>query len=501
MKGSFGLRGAVCAAALFAGGAAQADVTAADVWADWKDQLSAYGDDNVTIGAEETSSGVVTVRDLVIQVVDVEATITTTVDTITFNEQSDGTVRITMDDSVPLVIENTADGVVINVNLNQNNLEMIVSGEPDAMNYAVTADAYSIALQDVVDGDMTLTGEASLTANNVDFAYTTTVGDLRTLTYEGTVESTDFIIDFQIPGGNGEYITAGGQYGKMDMQADMTLPLDADFENPDNLFVDGFGFDGGYTIDGLEFVMDVNAEGDQIAGSGIMGAAALDVRLDSTVLAYDAKTTDIDFSFTSSGFPLPIEVSLGEYGIGLLMPAAQSEEAADFGLSFDLVDLAISDSIWGLFDPGQVLPRDPATFQLALAGKARVLADLFDPAQQAALASTDAPFEPQEITLETLNLSVAGASVTGDGMFTFDNTDTTTFAPLPRPEGEATIQINGLNQLLDNVVSMGLVPADQVMGPRMMMGMFARSTGDDQMETSIEILPDGQVNVNGNRVR
>jgi hypothetical protein len=48
---------------------------------------------------------------------------------------------------------------------------------------------------------------------------------------------------------------------------------------------------------------------------------------------------------------------------------------------------------------------------------------------------------------------------------------------------------------------MGLVPEQDVMGARMMVGMFARSTGDHQMETSVEVLPNGQVNVNGNRVR
>ena len=96
---------------------------------------------------------------------------------------------------------------------------------------------------------------------------------------------------------------------------------------------------------------------------------------------------------------------------------------------------------------------------------------------------------------------MAGAQINGGGAFTFDNSDTQTFAPLPRPEGSALVEIIGLNGLLDNLVAMGLVPQDQVMGPRMMMGMFARATGDDQMEIEVEVTPNGQVNVNGNRVR
>ena len=96
---------------------------------------------------------------------------------------------------------------------------------------------------------------------------------------------------------------------------------------------------------------------------------------------------------------------------------------------------------------------------------------------------------------------MAGAVITGEGSFTFDNEDLQSFAPMPRPEGDAAIQINGLNALLDNLVTMGIVPAEDVMGPRMMMGMFARSTGDDQMEIAIEVNKAGEVLVNGNRVR
>jgi hypothetical protein len=95
----------------------------------------------------------------------------------------------------------------------------------------------------------------------------------------------------------------------------------------------------------------------------------------------------------------------------------------------------------------------------------------------------------------------AGALFTGTGAFTFDNDDTQTFAPLPRPEGDASFEITGLNKLLDNLVTMGLVPEQDVMGPRMMMGMFGRATGDDQMAIDVVVAPDGQVNINGNRVR
>ena len=500
MTYKIGMRGAVCVAALMAGGVAHADVTAEQVWSDWKSQMSLYGEDSVSIGAEETSSGTVTVRDVTMSFSDPEVTVETALGDISFNEQSDGTVRVTMDESYPITITGE-DGVVINVMVTQSNLEMIVSGDPDAMNYALTADQYKIALVDVVDADITFTGDVELAANDVEASYVTTVGDMRETSYEGSIALLDLLVDFKIPGGGGDYVTAAAKYNGMTMAGDMTVPPEADFENPDSLIMDGFAVAGGYVVQSADFVVDINAEGDQFAASGSTGLTTFTGEMNNDNLAYDASVSDLSLNAQTSEFPLPIEISMTEYGLGFAMPTGVTGESANFGINFDLVDLSISDGIWDLFDPGNVLPRDPATLQIGLAGKAKALFDLFDPAQAAQMDNVEMPYELESLTLETLNIDAIGAKVTGDGDFTFDNSDMQTFAPMPAPEGEATIKISGLNALLDNLVSAGLVPADQVMGPRMMMGMFMQNTGDDQMETTVEVTANGEVKVNGNRVR
>lgn len=494
------MRSAVCLAALMAGNTAQAEVTAAQVWEDWKSQFAQYGDDNVEIGAEETSGGTVTVRDLAIRFADEEITAETVMSAIVFTEQGDGTVRVTMDDSYPVTVTGE-DGVVITIDVSQQNLEMVVSGDPEAMDYDITASQYKIALRDVVDGDVTFTGDAEVSANGVDLSYKTTLGDMRDITYSGTISSVDILVDIQVPGGDGEYVTAGGKMTGMQTQAAASIPLDANFEDPDSMINDGFAFAGGYTIDKADYVFDINAEGDQASGSISTGPSTLTAEMNNQTVGYDTKTVDIALSILSSQFPLPIDISVAEYGVGFLMPTGTSEQASDFAMSFDIIDLAISDTIWDLFDAGNVLPRDPATLQIALDGEARSLYDMFDPDQQEALSESEMPYELSSVTLETLNIDAAGAAVTGSGAFTFDNSDMQSFAPLPRPEGEARVEITGFNGLLDSLVAMGLVPEQDVMGARMMVGMFARATGDDRMETSVEINGQGEVRVNGNRVR
>lgn len=494
------MRSAVCLAALIAGSAAHADITAAQVWEDWKEQLELYGEDSLTIGAEETSSGVVNIRDLTLSDSEDGVTFMMEVGDISFNEQSDGTVRVTMEQDIPITITGD-DGVVFSILMTQNNLEMVVAGDPDAMDYAVTADSYVIAFQDLVDGDVTYTGDASMTASDVNIKYETRKSDVRSVSSTGTIGTIDVLVDFQIPGSEGEYVTAAAKINGLQAQSETVLPLDANFDDPDSLISDGMSVAGGYVIDSADYVFDINAEGDQAAGSISTGMVTLTGELNNETVGYESKTVDIAVNIQSSDFPLPIEVSLAQYGIGLRMPVGVTEAPADFALKFDMVDLAISDMLWNIFDAGNVLPRDPATFQIAIAGKAKAMFDMFDPAQQDAMTNAEVPFELESVTLDTLRISAAGALVTGGGSFVFDNTDTQTFAPLPRPEGDAVVAITGLNKLLDNLVAMGLVPAEDVMGPRMMMGMFARSTGDDQMEIGVEVNAAGEVKVNGNRVR
>ena len=52
----------VCLAALFTAPAAFADVTAQEVWDNWKSQMSMYGTDMITFGAETMSGNTLTIE-------------------------------------------------------------------------------------------------------------------------------------------------------------------------------------------------------------------------------------------------------------------------------------------------------------------------------------------------------------------------------------------------------------------------------------------------------
>ena len=499
------LRSAVCVAALFIGGTAHADVTAEQVWDNWQEQMSLYGENGISVGGETVDGDTLTVSDIVIAMDDGLTAVEMNMGDLVFTEQGDGTVAVTMAESYPMVITGE-DGVVVTINVMTEGQEMIVSGEADALNYDVTADSYTISLQDIVDGDLTYTGDAQLTMNDMAGTYTSkdTGDDLMDLVYDISVGSVDILVDFEIPGGAGEYVTASGKIENIAMDADFTVPTDLDFaelDSPDAEFPTGLALSGSYTVESAAYVFDINADGDQAAGSASSGDTALEFVFNNKEVGYSVGSNDLSINITAAAMPFPVEIGLEEYGVGFQAPLGTTDDFTDFGMNVDLVGLSINDTIWDLVDGGQVLPRTPATVQLAIAGKAKALVDFLDPSQADALAGMDMPYELESMTLETLNVDAVGTTITGAGDFTFDNSDLETFDGLPRPEGEASIQVNGLNQLLDNLVAMGLVPEDQIMGGRMMMGMFARSTGDDQLETTLEVNDEGHVLVNGQRMR
>jgi hypothetical protein len=279
------------------------------------------------------------------------------------------------------------------------------------------------------------------------------------------------------------------------------LPADVTLEDLPAALRAGLRAAGTVNYAGSETSFDGSMEGTQSAGSGSSQGGAFEFAFSPEGIVYGGRSQQSQMSFRSSDIPLP-ELSLvfEESDFRLALPVTASDEPRDFALRTALRGLTVSDSIWALFDPMGVLPRDPATLALDLAGKARWFVDILDP--EAAAATTEAPGELNELTLAGLELRLAGAELTGSGAFTFDNADTTTFEGMPRPEGAVDLTLVGGNALLDKLVSMGLVPEDQAMGARMMLGLFARpGDGEDTLVSKIEINREGQVLANGQRLR
>jgi Uncharacterized protein conserved in bacteria (DUF2125) len=410
-------------------------------------------------------------------------------------------VSVTMSEDYPMTISNTTDGVATEVSalLHQTGMVMTVSGTPDEMTYDVEVAKYAITLNSVTSGGTAVPAEIAITLNNMAGSFVTSTSDLHNVDYEVGAESADVSVVVNDPE-TGTAVNFSGKMNDLASTVNMAIPLDT--TNPDEMFNAGMAMSGGYTFGASSFLFSANdpASGDT-SGTATAISGSTDFSFDKSALGYDTTTQGLNVELTSAQMPFPVKLAMSELGLGILFPLAKSDAPSDWATYLNLSDLSVNDEIWAMLDAGNVLPHDPATVVLDLTGTATMLFDVLDPAQQEAMNAGTAPGELNSVAVNDLTVKIAGAEVTGTGAFTFDNTDTTTIPGMPRPQGTLDLNINGVNGLLDKLVSMGLIPEDQAMMPRMMMGMFATVVGDDQLTSKIEIDANGGIFANGQQIQ
>ena len=497
MSHTLSRRLATSAAALLLASPLAADVTPQDVWADWQQLLSAYGDDASWSGVEETG-GMLTIRDLVYTGEEDGVSLVVETGDIVMTDLGDGTVRLTTEEVMPIRIAG-AEGSDATIEFRLAGQDLVVSGDPGALRYDITAERYEIELIEARVEGKPMEAEASFVVNAVMGSYLSSREDGRRVA-DQTLEARDaeLFVDVKIPDAPGDYFNMTGQLRGLTFAGVMSYPEDMDMSDGEVFFSGGIDLTGGYALEQAAYVIDLSESGTRSNGSIATGMSSLDIVLGAEGISYDSAVQDVKAYLSSGDMPFPVEFEMGRYAVGFQMPVAPSDLPRTVRLELGVVDLTLGDAIWALFDSGEVLPRDPASIELALSGQALVKESLIDPE---AMEDGAAPFELQSMSLDRFRVSAVGLEAGGAGSFTFDNSDFATYDGIPRPEGRAKFTIDGLNALLDNLVAMGLVPADQVMGMRMMSGMFLKATGEDSLESVVEIDQAGALRVNGQRLR
>ncbi len=492
-------------------GIAQADVTASGVWADWKDYLTAFGYE--VTGTERQSGGSLYVTDITLtaDLADqgVDGTFEVTVPEFSFNERGDGTVQIDVPTISVMEITSSAEGedFTAKVEYAHTGLDIIAAGDAGAITYTYAAPSVAVRLAGLaVEGETIDPDIARTRVSFTDLAGTTSVtaGDLRETRQNMTASDVSIDVFFQDPENADASVDMDIDLSGVSTQGTSAIPTGLDADGDVNAMLDaGMAVAGTLSFTQGEATSTFKDEGNSGTFGGTSQGGSLDFSMSSSGLVYDLKQDRQTFNMVISDLPFPVSADIAESGLTLQFPLKKAEEAQDFAFGFRLLDFTISDAIWGLFDPSRQLPRDPASLEIDLAGKANVLFDFLDPATAAVLEDSGAmPGELETLTLNSLLLRVAGAALTGNGSFTFNNDDTSTFGGFPRPEGKVDLALSGGNGLLDKLVGIGLLPEDQAMGARMMLGLFARpGDGPDALVSTLEINKEGHVLANGQRIQ
>ncbi len=476
-------------------------ITPEEVWADWQTLIQNYGA-TLEMGEETRAGESLTVTDVTISSEMPDGAFDMVLGDITFTNIGDGAVRVDMSDELPFRIEITSDDGetgVVSFTLTQPGATMTASGSADKLRYdfdypVLGMGDFDMSGPDVPD-DLPLTFDMTLAnmSGFIDLA-----GDNpRTYESESAVEAFTLNMAFdEMDGenpGSGEIALSMSDLKQTTIGAIATLNPGASLSE---MAAAGLRQTGTASHGPLTY--SVSFAGPE--GSFEMAAAAesgtIEGGLDASGLEYGGTTNNVTVTVGGSQIPLPpVTLRMAQSGGLFRMPLIPGEDPQDFALVVRMQDLEVDDMLWSIFDPMSALPRDPATLVIDLGGTAIMSEDFTSP-EFAESEMAEAPGQLESLDVNALQLSVAGAELTGNGAFIFNNE-----SGMPMPAGTARLMLIGGNALLDRLVGMGLVPEEQAMGARMMLGLFARPEGEDTLVSDIEVTEDGQVLANGQRIR
>ncbi|MBE9637675.1 DUF2125 domain-containing protein [Salipiger mangrovisoli] len=508
--GGFG----TCATALALALPAQADVTPAQVWEDLSELLEGVGYE-VSV-SESESGGNLLLGDLTLRMAIPESEGQAAGDVIvgladlTLEDLGDGTVGLRFPSPMPIEVRVTEEGgdpVEMTLELAQDGLSLIASGDPDALAYAYRAEATRLELvrllaegeelpRDVFSARLG-TGPLSGTS-----AVSTSDGKRR---YSHSYSTDE--LRYDISGSDPEQPDATGQVSGrltgLSSRGESVLPESGDQADAAAIMSAGFEGSGSFTFESGQTSFAFTDGGDTMTGSSSSQGGKLDGALDGERMSYALALDSLTYEAEGGELPFPVSAAIEQVGLNLSLPLAKSDTPQDMAFGVTFGGLTLSDAIWGIFDPGGTLPRDPATLAFDLTGKVTPLVSVFDAAGLSKLeAEQTAPAELNALTLNNLTLSAAGAKITGQGDFAFNQEDTESFGGMPAPQGEVNFTLSGANGLIDKLIAMGLLSQQDAMGARMMLGMFTVPGAEPDTQTSkIEVNDQGQVLANGQRIK
>lgn len=478
---------------------ALADLTAAEVWSGWQ-AFAVRNGYELSATSESQSGDTLAVSGVTMVMADADATVSGALGDFTFTERGDGTVSVGLPAEWPLTFSGTdADGVDFSttMTITHTGLELVVSGQPGQTLHTYSAPEVSLTSQGFETGGDSVPMDLKVTLTNMAGEYEVVDGTPMSIRSDMSAGALAAAFSAADPEGSSDRVSFLATMTDIVSTSVGTMSSFTAMAGLGEMIADGLTSEGTLSYRNASYQIAGSSEDQDFELRAGAGSGQLDASVGENGLSYGGTNSDVTMNVASSQMPLPdASLAMESSSWKFDMPIAVSEDPQDFALLLRLDGLTVSDMLWSMVDPMGALPRDPAALVLDLAGKGKWLVDITDPA----LAETPmegAPGELQALTIRELRLDVAGAELTGTGDLTFDNS-----AMPPVPAGAIDLQLVGGNGLMDKLVAMGLLPQEQAMGMKMMLGLFARpGAGEDTLVSTIELTPDGGIIANGQPLR
>lgn len=493
--------GATALAALLGStGVAQA-ITAEELWKNWVDQYTSMGQ-TIEAGGTTKDGDTLVITDAKISMTGAEGGYEVVIPEIRLEETGDDTVVVTMSESfggtltqpgTPAEGETPAtEPTTVDIAFAQSGLTLTAAGSAEDTTYTMAGDSIDLTLSEpgASNKEAGMTAKVGLTGLSGDNRIVVDGG--RTLDSTFGAESVTFSLVGTDPT-DGTAINASGKMGGVSGKSSMTMPEGVNMEQMDAALNAGLKMSADATFGAGEFSLEANDGAAPVTITSTSAGGDFMFTMSKDALDYSVNGGKTELAMTTAQLPFPVNASVAETAFRLAMPMGKSDTPAPYAAVLRIVDLAVSEELWGTFDPTGQLPHDPATLAIDLSGTAKLTADLFNPETASAGA---APGTVESLDINELHAKVAGAELTGKGAMTFDNS-----AGIPAPLGSIDLTLTGGFGLMDKLAAMGFIPADQVAGFKMMAGLFAKPVGEDELESKIEFKEGGAIFANGQQLQ
>lgn len=413
---------------------------------------------------------------------------------MTLVERDDGSV--TVYPGALEVITKAAPPIAVNVD--HELLMITVSDSGDGRTYDLSAERIGLQAQASDDAVVNMTYQLSDVSARVSTPETGYLIDTRIGQYlVGTTATYSEIGHKQISQqeGNDLQMLLGVSVPKGLTIADLQTPeaFGEAVRKGLGLFFEGSGADGKLQVEAKGAAQDFSIRYS-------VGDSKISLVANADTVAVDVSASALSGEVRFPVFPDPVTFSVASIEEGFAMPIV-APNGGSAHIKAKLKDLEISEPAWAMFDPGQVIARGPINLDLDMSTQMKV--DLIDQAEKEQLGQPPKVTpEFTAATIKSLFLSFGGATLTGTGDFALKGGFIAPASPPPTPIGTAEFKATGVNQLLENLIALGLIPKDQETGIRFGLAMVAKpGAAPDELVSSIEAKEDGQILINGQRVK
>ncbi|MGO4909583.1 DUF2125 domain-containing protein [Pseudorhodobacter sp. W20_MBD10_FR17] len=477
-----------------------ADVTADDVWQNWKDLSTSYGQTYST-GSESRSGDTLTLTNVTVDMPNEHGKVSAIIPQIALRETGDGRVEVTMSNSYSIKSQGKnglEKDLSSTITIDQTGLKITASGDPAAINYDIAGDAIAATMSEFMVDNKPENLNIAVNLTKLAATYAVSPAEVTSVSSTFSAQSLAFNAAGDDPENGGKFAVQG-QMNNVAGASTGALPKAMATGELGEMLAQGFSTDASFTYDSGNLNLgSTDPAGTTTNVDSASHGGNLNVSLDSQRISYGGGGKGVTLKLTGTSIPFPeVTAAYDAAEFSLLIPIAKSDEPKDFALKTKLQGLTVSDMLWNMIDPGASLPRDPATLDISLKGKAKPLVDMLAVDQSAMDAP---PYELSSVDIDALQLTVAGAEFKGNGALTFDNSKPPMLGGVvPMPTGKLNLSLTGANTLLGKLQALGLVDQQVTMTFGMMAGMLAKpGPTPDSFIAEVEIKEDGKILSNGN---